>query len=55
MCLKCQSKIQLCFESVFSKWASVVVRCTLVVFLVSLVVFIACGKLNRTILSRAPP
>ena len=52
----CQKKVQEVFENIFGKWAELLVRRTWVVFLVSLLVFIALCKLSyiflKTILLR---
>ena len=42
----CQKKVQEVFENIFGKWAEIVVRRTWIVFLVSLVIFIALCKLS---------
>ena len=42
----CQKKVQEVFENIFGKWAELLVRRTWVVFLVSLLVFIALCKLS---------
>ena len=40
----CQKKVQEVFENIFGKWAEIVVKRTWIVFLVSLLVFIALCK-----------
>ena len=40
----CQKKVQEVFENIFGKWAELVVKRTWIVFLVSLLVFIALCK-----------
>ena len=44
MCLKFQTKIQLCMEGFFSGWADIVSRRTCIVFTASLVAYILLSK-----------
>ena len=52
MCLRFQTRIQLWFERVFSRWADIVTKRTLLVFLLSMLVFGGLSKCRSYFIDR---